>query len=135
MIHRAIFGSVERFFGIVVENTAGEFPLWLAPEQLRLLPINDDVVPFCEKVAADFKKMGIRCEVDSSAERVQKKIRNSEVQKIPLTAVVGPAEAEGNSLAMRARFVGDMGSMPLDEVSARILRAVETNAVFDQVEL
>jgi len=92
-------------------------------------------VPLCEQVAADFKKIGIRCEVDSSAERVQKKIRNSEVQKIPLTAVVGPAEAEGNSLAMRARFVGDLGSMPLEEVSARILKAVETNTVFDQVEI
>jgi len=135
MIHRAIFGSVERFFGILVENYAGEFPLWLAPEQLRLLPINEDVVPYCEKVAADMKLKGIRCEVDSSAERVQKKIRNSEIQKIPLTAVVGPAEAEGNTLAMRARFVGDLGSMPLDEVTSKILSAVETNTAFDQVEV
>ena len=128
MIHRAIFGSVERFFGIITENCAGEFPLWLAPGQLRLLPINDDVVPFCTQVAADMKAAGIRCEIDDSAERVQKKIRNAEIQKVPLTAVVGPAEAEGQSLAMRARFMGDLGSMPLAEVRARIERAVDASA-------
>jgi threonyl-tRNA synthetase len=72
-------------------------------------------------------------QVDASAERVQKKIRNAEVQKIPLTAVVGPAEAEGNSLAMRARFVGDIGSMPVGDVADKILQAVANNAPFDQV--
>ncbi|KAJ1479115.1 threonyl-tRNA synthetase [Baffinella frigidus] len=101
MIHRAIFGSVERFFGILVENYAGEFPLWLAPEQMRLLPINDACVPYCQEVA---KKM--RAKVDDSAERLQKKIRNAELAKVPVTAVVGEKEKDSDSLAMRVRFGG-----------------------------
>jgi len=130
MIHRAIFGSVERFFGILVENYAGEFPLWFAPEQLRLLPINDEVVPFCEKVAEDMRVSGFRVEVDSSAERLQKKIRNAEIAKVPLTAVVGKKEVEENQLAMRARFTGDLGAMPVEQVKNKLKKAVEDNLSF-----
>jgi len=130
MIHRAIFGSVERFFGILVENYAGEFPLWFAPEQLRLLPINDEVVPFCEKVAEDMRLAGFRVEVDSSAERLQKKIRNAEIAKVPLTAVVGKKEVEENQLAMRARFTGDLGAMPVEQVKTKLKKAVEDNKSF-----
>jgi len=130
MIHRAIFGSIERFFGILVENFAGEFPLWLAPEQLRLLPINDAALPFCHDVAKKMRGSGLRVEVDGAAERLQRKIRNAEIAKIPLTAVVGDKEVETGSLAVRQRFVGDLGSMSVAEVQDAMLRAVHTAGDF-----
>ena len=134
MIHRAIFGSVERFFGILVENYAGEFPLWLAPEQMRLLPINDAVVPYCLEVAKEMKAKGLRVEVDDSAERLQKKIRNAELAKVPVTAVVGEKEAEAGSLAMRVRFGGDVGVLPKGTVLDRMLAAIDKNAAFAEAE-
>jgi len=110
MIHRAIFGSVERFFGILVENYAGDFPLWFAPEQIRLLAVNDDVVPYCEEVVAKMKKQGLRATVDKQAASLGKKIRNAELGKVPLTAVVGVEERDNNSLSVRVRKLGDIGS-------------------------
>uniref|UniRef100_A0A7S1GT14 threonine--tRNA ligase n=2 Tax=Hemiselmis andersenii TaxID=464988 RepID=A0A7S1GT14_HEMAN len=131
MIHRAIFGSVERFFGILVENYAGDFPLWFAPEQLRLLAVNDDVLPYCDEVVAAMKKEGIRATVDSQAASLGKKIRNAELQKVPLTAVVGVKEVEDKTLAIRQRKVGDLGSFSLDDVKSKIHAAVDENKAFN----
>uniref|UniRef100_A0A7S0Z1A8 Threonyl-tRNA synthetase n=1 Tax=Hemiselmis tepida TaxID=464990 RepID=A0A7S0Z1A8_9CRYP len=131
MIHRAIFGSVERFFGILVENYAGDFPLWFAPEQLRLLAVNDDVLPYCREIVERMKKEGIRATVDAQAASLGKKIRNAELQKVPLTAVVGAKEAEDRSLAIRQRKVGDLGSFSVDDVVSRLHAAVKDNTAFN----
>jgi threonyl-tRNA synthetase len=109
MIHRAIFGSLERFFGIMTENYAGDFPFWLAPEQIRLLPVTDEVIGYAEAIQAEFKKAGIRSTIDRSGERLGKLIRNGEQQKIPVLAVIGIQEAEQQSLSLRSRRQGDLG--------------------------
>jgi threonyl-tRNA synthetase len=111
MIHRAIFGSLERFFGIMTENYAGDFPFWLAPEQLRLLPVTDEVMVYAEALQAEFQSNGVRCAIDRSGERLAKLIRNGEQQKIPVLAVIGSKEAEQKSLSLRSRRQGDMGTI------------------------
>ncbi len=101
MIHRTIFGSIERFFGILVEHFAGKFPLWLAPVQAILLPVNDDLLPHAEKVQKEFEKNKIRCEVDSSNERLKKKIRLAQMNYIPLIITIGEKEKESDSISVR----------------------------------
>ncbi|TAF08152.1 MAG: threonine--tRNA ligase [Nostocales cyanobacterium] len=113
MIHRAIFGSLERFFGILIENYAGDFPLWLAPVQLRLLPVSDDCREYAKSVENDLKKSGFRVEVDSSGERLGKQIRTAELEKIPVVAVVGKKEVENQTLSVRSRQAGDLGVLNL----------------------
>ncbi|MCT0199466.1 threonine--tRNA ligase [Synechococcus sp. CS-1325] len=122
MIHRAIFGSLERFFGIMVENYAGDFPFWLAPEQIRLLPVTDAVLPVAETLLSQFRAAGIRAELDRSSERLGKLIRQGEQQKIPLLAVIGAAEAEAGTLNLRSRRDGDLGAVAV----AALLAAAET---------
>lgn len=110
MVHRAIFGSLERFFGVLIENTAGDFPLWIAPIQLRLCPVIDGVMDYCYEVKKMGEKMGIRVEIDTSGERLAKQIRNAEKAKIPICAVVGERERDNNELSVRLRKTGDIGS-------------------------
>ncbi len=116
MIHRAIFGSLERFFGIMTENYAGDFPFWLAAEQIRLLPVTDEVRPYAENVLSQLKQAGIRASIDQSGDRLGKMIRNGEQMKIPVLAVIGLKEVELNSLSLRSRREGDLGSVPVDEL-------------------
>ena len=118
MIHRAIFGSLERFFGIMTENYAGDFPFWLAPEQIRLLPVTDEVREYAESVATALKAAGVRASVDHSGDRLGKLIRNGEQMKIPVLGVIGAKEAEGGSISLRSRRDGDLGSIPLDTLVA-----------------
>lgn len=125
MLHRAIFGSIERFFGILVENTAGEFPLWLAPTQLRLLPVTDAVMDYCYEVKKKAIKMGLRVQVDRGTERLAKQIRNAEKGRIPVMAVVGMKEMEGGTLAIRSRKEGDLGSFTIDDLLAEMSRCDE----------
>jgi len=125
MVHRAIFGSIERFFGILVENTAGEFPFWLAPTQLKLLPVTDGVVDFCHEVSKKAAKMGLRVEVDRGTERLGKQIRNAEKGRIPIMAVVGMKEMEGGTLAIRSRKLGDLGSFAIDDLLNELVRCDE----------
>lgn len=101
MIHRVVYGSLERFFGILVEHFAGKFPLWLAPVQLIALPINDDLIPFAEEVRAAFAEEGLRCEVDDRAESLNKKVREAQLRKIPLILTCGAKEKEAGTLAVR----------------------------------
>mmetsp|Transcript_67680 Transcript_67680/g.100334 ORF Transcript_67680/g.100334 Transcript_67680/m.100334 type:complete len:247 (+) Transcript_67680:746-1486(+) len=122
MLHRAIFGSVERFFGILVENTAGDFPLWLAPVQMKLLPVTDGVQDFCKEIAAKAKKMGVRVEVDRGNERLAKQIRNAEQSRVPIMAVVGMKEMESGTLAVRSRKLGDLGSFDIDSLLNELSR-------------
>lgn len=128
MIHRAIFGSLERFFGILIENYAGDFPLWLAPVQARLLPVTDAEVDFCKKVVARLREHDIRAEI-SSGERIGKLIRNAEVQKIPLMAVVGPKEVETETLTVRTRKEGQIGTLTVDDMIERITKAVASKGL------
>ncbi len=111
MIHRALLGSFERFIGILIEHYAGAFPLWLAPEQVRLLPIADRHADFANELASEFAKEGLRIVVDDRTESVGKKIREAEIAKLPYMAVVGDQEIEANSLAIRKRGEGDTGAV------------------------
>jgi threonyl-tRNA synthetase len=124
MIHRAPFGSLERLIGILIEEYAGDFPLWMAPIQVRLLPVSDDFLPFAKDVCLQMQKLGIRAETDTSGERLGKSIRNAEKQKIPIMAVVGAKEVESNSLSIRTRLSGELGSVPVPEILERIQRAI-----------
>jgi len=122
MIHRAIFGSIERFFGILIENCAGDFPLWLAPTQMKLLPVTDAVVPYCKEVAKKARALGLRVEVDRGNERLAKQIRNAEKGRIPNMAVVGMKELEEGTLAVRSRKLGDLGSFGVDDLLEELKR-------------
>jgi len=125
MVHRAIFGSIERFFGILVENTAGDFPLWLAPVQFKLLPVTDAVFDYCKEVERKAIKMGIRVEVDRGNERLGKQIRNAEQARIPVMAVVGMKEMESGKLAVRSRKEGDLGSFDVDALLQELQQCSE----------
>jgi threonyl-tRNA synthetase len=120
MVHRAIFGSLERFFGILIENCSGDFPLWLAPTQLKLLPVTDAVFDYCKEVAKKAAKAGVRVEVDRGSERLAKQIRNAEQQRVPVMAVVGMKEMESGDLAVRSRKLGDLGSYSVDDLVAEL---------------
>ncbi|VAX20151.1 Threonyl-tRNA synthetase [hydrothermal vent metagenome] len=115
MVHRAIFGSLERFFGILIEQTAGAFPVWLAPAQAIVLPITDNQNEYAEQVRKRLKSEGIRASIDTSTERVQKKIRNAQLQKIPYMLVIGGREEEEGKVATRLRTGVDLGAMSVDE--------------------
>ncbi|MEH2310479.1 MAG: threonine--tRNA ligase [Nostoc sp.] len=124
MIHRAPFGSLERLIGILIEEYAGDFPLWLAPVQARLLPVGDIQVDFAKDVVAKMRALGIRAEVDTSGDRLGKQIRNAEKEKIPVMAVVGAKEVETNTLSIRTRASGELGVIPVDEVIDKMKDAI-----------
>lgn len=124
MIHRAPFGSLERLIGILIEEYAGDFPIWLAPTQIRLLPVTEEVLPFAKQTVAQMQELGIRAEVDLSGERLGKLIRNAEKEKIPVMAVVGLKEAESNTLSIRTRAAGELGSLAVAEVTQRLQSAI-----------
>ncbi len=130
MIHRAPFGSLERLIGILIEEYAGDFPLWLAPVQARLLPVTEVQLDFAKDVAAKMKMLGIRAEVDTSGDRLGKLIRNAEKQKIPVMAVVGQKEVESNSLSIRTRASGDLGTMSVSEVLDNMKNAITNYSNF-----
>jgi len=123
MIHRAIFGSLERFYGIMTENYAGDFPFWLAPEQIRLLPVTDAVLPFAQALLEQLQAAGIRAAIDRSGDRLGKQIRNGEQLKIPVLAVIGAKEAEAGSVSLRSRRQGDLGSVASGDLIAAARQA------------
>ena len=129
MIHRAPFGSLERFMAILIEHYAGAFPLWLAPEQVRVLPISDKFADYAQSVYQACKAAGLRVKMDSSSERVNAKIRVAQEKKIPYMLVVGGRDAEAGTVSVRAREAdrGDLGALPLDDFLAKAKREVETN--------
>ena len=132
LIHRAIFGSLERFFGILVENFAGAFPIWLAPVQLRLLPVADRHREWCEQVILQAKQRGIRCDMSQKGLRLGKAIRSAEMAKVPIMGVVGDKEIEQEQLAVRiytgsndsegGDSSGDVGSMRVTDLIEKIER-------------
>jgi threonyl-tRNA synthetase len=118
MIHRAIFGAWERFIGILIENFAGNFPLWLAPVQAVVVPIGRDQEAYAAQVAGALTGAGLRAEVDARDEKVGRKIRDAEEQKVPVMLVVGPREVEAEAVALRRHGLGDQGTRSVDEVVA-----------------
>jgi threonyl-tRNA synthetase len=121
MIHRAPLGSMERFMGILIEHFAGAFPLWLAPEQVRVLPISDKVAHYGQHVLARLLEQGFRATVDLRAEKIGAKIRDAQLEKIPAMLVVGAKEAESEAVSYRDRTDGDQGAMPLLRAIDRLL--------------
>jgi threonyl-tRNA synthetase len=134
MVHRAIFGSIERFFGILVESFAGEFPLWLAPVQMKLLPVTDDAVEYCNQIARRGNAAGLKLKVDTSGERLGKMVRNAEIERVPLMAIVGANEVELGTLSVRSRKSGDLGAVPVDTVIDRMSAAVASIVDYDNVD-
>ncbi len=128
MVHRALFGSVERFFGILLEHYAGAFPVWLAPEQVVVLPITDRQIPYARQVKERLVKAGLRAGVDERNEKVNAKIREAQLMKVPFMLVVGAREAQEGTVSVRNRKHGDQGVSTLEEFLQRISSLVETKA-------
>ena len=129
MIHRAPFGSMERFMGILIEHFAGAFPLWLAPEQVRVLPISDKFLDYARHVVATLQSFGFRVELDARPEKIGAKIRDAQLEKVPVMLVVGGKEAETGTVSYRDRIDGDRGALPIPE-AVRLMKAeVDARAI------
>jgi threonyl-tRNA synthetase len=128
MVHRALFGSVERFFGVLVEQYAGAFPLWLAPVQAGIVPISERHLAYAEKIQATLQNVGLRVEVDYRNEKMGAKIRDFTLQKLPYILVVGDKEAEAGAISLRVRGQGDQGGMPLEDFVSRARGLVENKS-------
>jgi threonyl-tRNA synthetase len=141
MIHRAPFGSMERFVGVLIEHFAGAFPLWLAPEQVRVLPLSDKSLDYAQATERRFREAGFRVKIDTRNSKVQAKIRDAQLELVPYMLVVGPKEAEQGAVALRDRIDGDLGTMPTnaaidrlrEEVTARKIRQI-AKSTFQNVE-
>jgi threonyl-tRNA synthetase len=129
MVHRALFGSVERFFGVLIEHYAGAFPLWLAPVQVAVLPITDRINEYAEKVAQELRATGLRVEVNVRGDKIGAKIRDAQMQKVPFMLVLGDREVEEGKVAVRERLKGDIGAMSLAEFKEMAQRLVATRAL------
>ena len=124
MIHRALFGSIERFFGILLEHYAGALPPWLAPVQVTGIPIADDHIPYLEEVAARLRAAGIRVEVDTGDDRMQKKIRNAQRQKVPYMLLAGDQDVAAGAVSFRYRSGEQKNGVPVADAIAEIADAV-----------
>jgi threonyl-tRNA synthetase len=129
IIHRAPFGSLERFIGVLIEHYAGEFPLWLAPVQVAILPITDLQLDYARKVHENLQDVGIRVELDDRNEKVGYKIREWETRKVPYMLVIGDREKQSESVAVRQHKKGDLGSIPLLDFRTKVLQEVRTKAI------
>jgi len=128
MVHRALFGSVERFFGILLEHYAGAFPVWLAPVQAIVLPITDRQVEYARKVLDQLKQAGVRASLDDRSEKVNLKIREAQLQKIPYMLVVGDREAQSGMVSVRNRKHGDQGAKPVSDFLAELGKLIDSKA-------
>jgi threonyl-tRNA synthetase len=129
MVHRALFGSIERFFGVLIEHYAGAFPLWLAPVQVAVLPITDRINEYAEQVAADLRGAGLRLEVNLRSEKIGAKIRDAQMQKVPFMLVLGDRELEQRNVAVRERSKGDIGVMSTGDFVEMARKLVEMRAL------
>lgn len=128
MIHRALFGSIERFFGVLVEHYAGAFPAWLAPVQVKLVPVAEAFNGYCEQVAAHLKAEGVRVEIDESDDRFGKKIRNAAKEKVPFTLIAGGEDEAAGAVSFRMRDGSQDNGVPVDEAVTRIVEQIRTHA-------
>ena len=120
MVHRAILGSLERFFGVLIEHYAGAFPLWLAPNQATIIPIADRHSDYCEIIRESLSNSGFRVEIDNRGERMNQKIRQAQMQKVPYMLVIGDREQENQMISVRSRESGDLGSMNVQELISKM---------------
>ena len=130
MIHRAPFGSLERLIGILIEEYAGDLPLWLAPVQVRLLPVRPDHYEYVQEVAAKMRAAGIRAEADTNGDRLGKMVSNAEKQKIPVISVVGDQEVADHTLSIRTRASGELGAIAIEEVINKLTTAISEHSNF-----
>ena len=128
MIHRVVFGSIERFIGIITEHYAGAFPVWLSPVQVKVMPITDRAADYAKSVAAKLSEQGVRVETDLRNEKIGYKIREAQMQKLPYMLVVGDREAESGMVAVRTRTGEDLGAMSLEDFSAKILDEIKNRS-------
>lgn len=128
MIHRALFGSIERFFGVLTEHYAGAFPPWLAPVQVRGIPVADSFAPYLSDVVKQFKKAGIRCDIDSSDDRMQKKVRNAQLEKIPFMMIAGEEDQSANAVSFRYRNGEQKNQIPIKQAIDEVLAAIKDRA-------
>ena len=128
MIHRVVFGSIERFIGVITEHFAGAFPVWLSPVQVKVMPITDRAADYAKSVAAKLDAAKVRVETDLRNEKIGYKIREAQMQKIPYMLVVGDKEAEAGTVSVRTRAGVDLGAMPLDEFMAKIGEEISTRS-------
>ena len=120
----ALLGSLERFFGILIEHYAGAFPLWLAPEQVRVLPLTDKQLEYAEAVADELRNAELRVGLDRRSEKIGAKIRDAQLEKIPYMLIMGPKETEEGTVSVRSRVDGDQGGMSTSELVMRLCREV-----------
>ena len=125
MIHRALFGSIERFFGVLTEHYAGAFPPWLAPVQVRAIPVADSIIPYLSDVLLQFKKAGIRIDIDSSDDRMQKKVRNAQLEKIPFMMIAGDEDMALNAVSFRYRNGEQKNQIPIKSAIDEVLAAIK----------
>jgi len=130
MIHRVVFGSIERFIGVITEHFAGAFPIWLAPVQVKLLPIADRHHDYAFEIAKKLEAKGVRCEVDTRSEKTGYKIREAQLQKIPYMLLMGDKDIEGNCVSVRKRGEGDIGAMGVDEFVEMAAKQIESKEIF-----
>ena len=125
MIHRVVYGSIERFIGILIEHFAGSFPVWMAPTQVRVMPITDKQQAYAKEVNDKLFELGYRTQLDDRNEKIGKKIREAQVQKVPFMLIIGEKEAESGTVAVRQRHGGDLGAMTLDDFIARMQKDID----------
>jgi len=130
MLHRVVLGSMERFFGTLIEQYAGAFPLWLAPVQVEVVPITDVQEEYAKTITARLIERGIRAKIDIRREKMQSKIRDAEMQKVPYIAVIGAKEAAVDSVAVRMRREGDQGVVAIDQFIERLLEEIKNKVIF-----
>lgn len=129
MIHRVIFGSIERFIGILIEHYAGMFPVWLAPVQVKVLPISNSYIQYAKLISDQLKAAGIRCELDQRDEKLGYKIREARLDKVPYMLVIGKNEQDSNTVSVRGREEGDLGSMRMEEFKGRIASEIDVSSI------
>ncbi|HEV2305635.1 MAG TPA: His/Gly/Thr/Pro-type tRNA ligase C-terminal domain-containing protein, partial [Candidatus Acidoferrales bacterium] len=128
MVHRALLGSVERFFGILIEHYAGAFPTWLAPVQASVLPVSGKFSDYAKSVEQKLRDAGVRVHLDDRNEKLQAKIRDAQLQKIPYMLIVGGKEAESGAVSVRHRSKGDLGPQPLEQFLASLQQEISTKS-------
>ena len=128
VLHRAILGSLDRFMAYLIEETKGKFPTWLAPVQVKVLPLTDRTAQVCDNIASELDELGLRVEVDHRNEKLGYKIREAQLQRIPYMLVVGDRDVENGVVSVRSRKGGDLGAMTLDAFKEKILEEVKTRA-------
>ncbi len=128
VLHRAILGSLDRFMAYLIEETMGAFPAWLAPVQAKLLPVTDRAIEYCEKCEKELKAQGFRVEIDTRSEKIGKKIRDAQLEKVPYMLIVGDRDIENGTVSPRHRADGDLGAMPLADFAARLKAEVDSKS-------